>query len=195
MDQTDRTPRSALLVMDIMPIVVSAFGGDDGLLDTLQRAISAAREAGVSVVYVRIAFRPGYPELSDSNAQFSPLRDMMDLTEVNPDTGIHPSIAPHDGDIVVTKRRVSAFTGSDLDVVLRALGVDRLVLAGVATSGVVLSTLRQAADQDFELVVLRDGCRDSDPEVHRVLMEKVFPSQARVTTAEEWITELNRDDA
>jgi nicotinamidase-related amidase len=89
---------------------------------------------------------------------------------------------------VVTKRRVSAFTGSDLEVVLRGLGVGKLVLTGIATSGVVLSTLRQAADLDYQLAVLADGCLDADPEVHRVLTEKIFPRQAQVTTVAEWAT-------
>ncbi len=87
----------------------------------------------------------------------------------------------------MTKRRVSAFSGSDLDVILRSLGVDSLVLTGIATSGVVLSTLRQAADLDFGLTVLSDLCADNDPETHRVLMGKVFPRQAAVMTAAEWI--------
>lgn len=52
---------------------------------------------------------------------------------------------------MVLKRRVSAVTGSDLDVVLRAAGATELVLAGIATSGVVLSTSRQAADLNFSL--------------------------------------------
>jgi len=81
---------------------------------------------------------------------------------------------------------VSAFTGSDLQVVLRSLGADTLVLTGIATSGVVLSTLRQAADLDYRLVVLSDACLDADPEVHRVLTEKVFPRQAAVRTVAQW---------
>ena len=89
-------------------------------------------------------------------------------------------------DPVVTTRRVSAFAGSDLDVLLRGLGAGTLVLAGIATSGVVLSTLRQAADLDYRLVVLADACLDADPEVHRVLIEKVFPRQADVPTVDEW---------
>ena len=91
---------------------------------------------------------------------------------------------------IVTKRRVSAFTGSDLEVVLRAAGVDSLVLTGIATSGVVLSTLREAADRDYDLTVLADCCGDSDPEVHRVLTEKVFPRQAEVTTVADWEARL-----
>jgi nicotinamidase-related amidase len=92
---------------------------------------------------------------------------------------------------VVVKRRVSAFTGSDLDVVLRGLGADTLVLTGIATSGVVLSTLRQAADLDYRLTVLDDACLDADPEVHRVLTEKVFPRQAAVRTVAHWTAELD----
>jgi nicotinamidase-related amidase len=96
-------------------------------------------------------------------------------------------VAPEPDDVLVTKRRVSAFAGSDLDMVLRANDIDHLVLTGIATSGVVLSTLRQAADLDFTLTVLSDGCLDNDPEVHRVLTEKVFPMQAEVTTVADWV--------
>lgn len=181
--------RTALLVMDIQPAVVPAFGGDEGMLDRLARAIRVARAAGIPVVYGRVAFRPGYPDVSDSNALFGPLRSMMDFTETNPDLGIHSAVSPEAGDVVITKRRVSTFAGSDLEVVLRSQRIERIVLTGVATSGVVLSTLRQAADLDYEIVVLSDGCGDGDPEVHRVLMEKVFPSQATVKTVEEWISE------
>lgn len=74
---------------------------------------------------------------------------------------------------------------------MRAQGIDSLVLTGIATSGVVLSTLRQAADLDYALTVLEDGCADLDPEVHRVLIEKVYPRQARVTTASDWIDSIS----
>ena len=63
------------------------------------------------------------------------------------------------------------------------------MLSGISTSGCVLSTLRQAADLDFSLTVLSDGCID-DAEVHRVLCEKVFPSQADVLTIDAWIDGL-----
>jgi nicotinamidase-related amidase len=190
MSDTSASSGSALLLLDIQSAVVPAFGGDEALLEDLQRLASSAREASVPVVYVRVAFRPGYPDVSDANALFGPLRDVMDLTEANPDTGIHPKVAPHEGDVIVTKRRVSAFTGSDLQLVLRSMGIRRLVLAGVATSQVVLSTVREAADLDYELVVLSDGCADGDAEVHGLLMEKVFPSQATVSTIDEWIGSL-----
>jgi nicotinamidase-related amidase len=99
-------------------------------------------------------------------------------------------LEPLASELVVLKRRVSAFTGSDLEVVLRAGDVDHLVPTGIATSGVVLSTLREAADHDYRLTVLADACLDGDPEVHRVLTEKVFPRQADVVTVAEWVSGL-----
>ena len=139
------------------------------------------------VIFVRVAFRTGAPEVHRRNRIFSHLTGGDGYEEEDPATQIHPSVAPLATEIVVTKRRVSAFAGSDLDMILRSSEVDELVLCGISTSGVVLSTLRQAADLDYQLVVLEDGCADLDPEVHRVLLEKVFPRQADVMTVDDWI--------
>ncbi|MBM2614116.1 cysteine hydrolase [Actinoplanes sp. LDG1-06] len=174
----------ALLVMDVQEAVVARYP-DPEYLPRLAEAIAAARAGGVPVVYVTVGFRDGAPEVSGDNRMFGRLRGMP--ARPNP---IHPDVAPLDGDVVVVKRRVSAFTGSDLEVVLRAQGVRELVLTGIATSGVVLSTLREAADRDFVVTVLADGCLDNDPEVHRVLTEKVFPAQATVTTVAAWAASL-----
>src|SRR6185437_10283358 len=129
----------------------------------------------------------GYPEVSGRNRSFAAIREAgTAMTASNPATEVHPAVAPQPGDILVTKRRVSAFAGSDLGVVLRAQEIDSLVLTGIATSGVVLSTLRAAADMDYRLTVLEDCCADADAEVHRVLTTKVFPRQAEVLSAAEW---------
>ncbi|MEA2466178.1 MAG: hypothetical protein QOJ57_304 [Thermoleophilaceae bacterium] len=179
--------KQALLVMDMQVGIVGRLGdAGPSLLGRVARSIAAARAADMPVIYVRVAFRGGYPEISPRNRAFGALADSGHFTEDDPATQIHPDVAPQPGDLVVIKRRVSAFAGSDLSVVLRAAGVDSLVLTGIATSGVVLSTLREAADRDFDLVVLADGCGDADSEVHRVLTEKVFPRQAEVTTVVEW---------
>ncbi len=61
------------------------------------------------------------------------------------------------------------------------------MLTGLATSGVVLHTLCQAADLDFDLTVLTDACLDTDPEVRRVLTDKLFPWWADVVTVDEWL--------
>ncbi|WP_157157366.1 cysteine hydrolase family protein [Diaminobutyricimonas sp. LJ205] len=182
--------KSALLLMDFMPIVVPAFGGDDNVLARANEASARAREKGVPVIHVRVRFRPGYPEVDASNRIFGPLSEAFDFTEANPATGVHELVDVEASDILVTKRRVSAFAGSDLQELLRGFGVREIALSGVATSGVVLSTLRQAADLDYRIVVLEDACADDDPEVHSVLTEKVFPRQAEVTSTANWISAL-----
>ena len=185
---------TVLLVMDVQRGVVERFAEDPGYLERLSRAITAARGAGIPVVYVIVAFRPGHPEISARNRTFSAAAAAGQFVEGSPATEIHPAVAPAPGDLVVTKRRVSAFAGSDLDVVLSGLGAGTLVLSGIATSGVVLSTLRQAADLDYRLIVLSDACFDADPEVHRVLLEKVFPRQAAVRTVTQWAAQPTTGD-
>ena len=187
--------RAALLVMDFQNGIVERMGNDPVLLGRMGRAISAARQAGLPIIYVHVAFRDGYPEISPNNRSFAALKGgLMPMTEADPSTAIHPAVSPQKGDVMVTKRRVGAFSGSDLDVVLRSLGVNALVLAGIATSGVVLSTLRTAADMDFEITVLSDCCADGDAAVHETLMTKVFPRQAEVLTTEEWQATLPRGE-
>jgi nicotinamidase-related amidase len=186
---TTESTRTALLIMDVQPGIVDRIEDAEALLERLGVALAAGRDAGLTIAYVTIGFRPGYPEVSPRNRAFAGIADSGAFVG-DGSSDIHPAVAPFVSDIVVVKRRVSAFAGSDLDVVLRARDVDRLVLAGIATSGVVLSTLRAAADLDFGITVLRDGCADSDPEVHRVLLEKVFPRQAEVVTVDEWVAGL-----
>jgi nicotinamidase-related amidase len=179
--------KTVLLVMDVQRGVIARFADDPGYLQRLAQAIDAARAADMPVVYVAVGFRPGHPEISPRNRTFSALVRTGAYVEGDEATELHPAVEPQPGDHVVIKRRVSAFAGSDLEVLLRSLGASTLVLTGIATSGVVLSTLRQAADLDYQLIVLADACLDADPEVHRVLTEKVFPRQAEVTTVGQWV--------
>ena len=180
---------TALLVMDVMNGIVRRYAdaGALELVERLQKAVAHARSAGMLVIYVRIAFREGYPEVSPANRMFGPLRTTIPLSEGDRATAVVDELAPQPGDVTVVKRRVSAFTGSDLEVVLRSRHIGTLVLCGITTSGVVLSTLREAADRDYRLVVISDGCLDADPEVHDVLTEKLFPRQADVLTIDEWL--------
>lgn len=177
---------TALLVMDVQRGIVARIGDDLDYLGRVRGAINTARAAGLPVIYVVVGFRPGYPEVSARNKTFGAIASRGGFGAGEANAEIHPDVAPEPEDVIVVKRRVSAFAGSDLDVVLRSADVDHLALAGIATSGVVLSTLRQAADLDFGLTVLADACLDADAEVHRVLTEKVFPRQADVLTVADW---------
>ncbi|MDA8381866.1 MAG: cysteine hydrolase [Betaproteobacteria bacterium] len=182
--------RSALLVMDVQNGIVQRVVPEAGSLVPVQRAVAAARNAGIRVIFVRVAFREGYPEVSPKNRAFSALVNHGGLFAADASTQIHEAVAPEAGEPVITKLRVSAFAGSDLEIILRSQQIDSLVLTGIATSGVVLSTLREAADKDYGLIVLSDACLDGDLEVHRVLIEKIFPRQAEVLTVAQWARTL-----
>jgi nicotinamidase-related amidase len=175
---------SALLVMDFQTLIVDNYAaGAEALLGRTAKLITVARAAGMRVIYVVVGFRPGYPEVSDRNTTFNRLKASGAFATGAENAKIHPAVAPLTDDIVVTKHRVSAFAETDLELILRANGIETLILTGIITSGVVLSTLCQAADADYRLLVVGDCCSDGDKEAHRVLLEKVFPRQATITTA------------
>jgi nicotinamidase-related amidase len=174
--------KSALLIMDVQPGIVDRLNDKEAYLDKVAVAVSAAHKAHVPVIYVVVGFLDRFPEVSTNNKSFSNLDESMRMAMVDPS----PSIAPAKGDRVVIKHRVSAFSGSDLEKLLRSSDIQHLILAGIATSGVVLSTVREAADKDFQLTVLSDICADYDEEVHSLLINKLFPRQADVMTSLQW---------
>ena len=177
---------TALLVMDMQPSILKNLPDHSTLVRNVAKAIALAREKNIPVIYVMVGFRTGLPELNMNNKTFSTSRERFANIDMNEFMKIDPALAPLSGDMVVTKRRVSAFTGSDLEVVLRAQGILHMILTGYSTSGVVLSTTREAADKDYRITILSDGCADADEEVHRVLTTKIFPRQADVLTIDEW---------
>jgi nicotinamidase-related amidase len=180
------TPNTALLVMDMQVGILGMFPAAATLISKIAKAIANARNQKIPVIYVTVGFRQGAPEVSMNNKSFSAGKERFATTNMDEFTKVHPDIKPLAGEVTVIKRRISAFTGSDLEVVLRAFGIQHIILTGISTSGVVLSTIREAADKDYRITVLADCCADRDEEVHRVLTTKVFPHQAEVLTSEEW---------
>jgi nicotinamidase-related amidase len=177
---------TALLVMDMQIGILRNLPESATFIVRVAHAIDTARQNNQPVIFVTVGFRPGLPEMNVNNKGFSANRERFTQVNMEEFMRIDPALAPQPPDILVVKRRVSAFSGSDLEVILRSLGIEHMVLTGIATSGVVLSTVREAADKDYRITVLADGCADADQEVHRVLTTKVFPRQADVLTTEEW---------
>jgi len=182
---------SALCILDIQGGVLPRLGDAlSSYLISLESTIAAAREAHILIIHVSTSFRHQHPEIHPSS-QFAYIKGSDSFITGSADAVIPQQLVQPD-DIVVIKKRVSAFSGSDLELLLRSLKVEKLVLAGVATSGAVLSTLRQAADLDFKVTVLKDLCMDGDAEVQRVLMEKVFVRQAEVVDSGQWFKGLGK---
>lgn len=178
---------TALLVMGYQPAVLGSLAEADALLVRAGDAIAAVRRHGGHIGYVRVAFEdadiaaiPEHSRMAAAVARFG-----SHLHARSPAAQVHEQIAPEPGDIIVRKTRVGAFSTTDLDDRLRARGITTLVLAGVSTSGVVLSTVREAHDRDYRVLVLSDACADRQPHVHQFLVEHIFPGQAEVITTGE----------
>lgn len=152
------------------------------------KAVEFARGRGFQIIHVGLGFSVGHPEIAASNLRFAAVKQNELFIKGSPSAEFHPCVF-RKGDHVIYKQRVSAFCENELHLVLRARQIETLVFFGISTSGITLSTLRHASDLDYRCVVLSDSCFDSDPEVHKVLIEKVFCSQARVLTVDAFMNE------
>jgi len=188
--------KTAVLIMDYENDILGMIpeGELTALVERASTVLKEARKAKLTIIYVVVRFRQGYPEVNLQNKLFSSLKDSGRLLEGTVGAEVDSRVTPQPGDIVVTKRRVGAFSTTDLETVLRSNNISRLVLFGISTSGVVLSTVRWAADMDYSLVVVSDLCADRDAEVNRVLMDKVFPWQATVVTSKELLEAIGARD-
>jgi nicotinamidase-related amidase len=182
---------TAVLSMDCQTGIVSIYTKDDkdAFLTRAASVLNHARATGITVIHVQVRFRPGLPEVSSRNVLFGAVKSSAQHQKLfqEPLGAIPAVIAPKEGEIIITKHRVSGFTGTDLAMILRANDIDTLVLLGIATSGVVLSTLVEAADADFRLAVIKDCCADLDSSLHDCLINKFFPSRAAVLSAREFV--------
>ena len=135
--------------------------------------------------------------MSSRNTLFAALKANPQHQQLflGPAGAIHPALGPETEDIVVTKHRVSAFAGTDLEMLLRAREIETLAMFGIATSGVVLSTLTDAFDLDYRVTVIGDCCADRDVELHNVLLRNFFPTRGVVLTATEFASALENAQA
>ena len=187
---TDASPiapqRTALVVMDYQVGILDRLAEPEALLSRAADAIDMVRAHGGHVGYVRVAFDDAdYASIPKTSAMAQVAAAGPAFHSDSPTTAIHEDIAPQAGDIVVRKTRVGAFSTTDLHEQLRDRGITTLILAGISTSGVVLSTVRDAADRDYQVLVLSDASADPEPGVHEFLTEKIFPRQSEVITIAE----------
>jgi nicotinamidase-related amidase len=189
--------KTALLSMDLQAGIVSIYtkGDQTDFLARVSSVLDWARSNKLHVIHVRVAFRPGLPEVSARNTFFATIKQSAQHQKLfeGPTGEIHPAVSPQPDEVVIIKHRVSAFRGTDLDMILRANEIDTLILMGIAISGVVLSTAIEASDNDYRIIVVSDCCADLDPELHSCLLEKFFPQRATVLKAADLINKTMSD--
>ncbi len=178
---------SVFVIMDfqqtIVKNMVSTAVSESAIINTLKLR-EKAREAGVPVLYIKVAFSERYEEIDEWNKLFASIKQLDILKIGDEGTCLDERIIPSVTESVFIKHRVSAFSSSEFSGYLENNKVKTLILAGLSTSGVILSTVRQASDLDYRIIVAEDACGDREEHVHRFLMEDILPMQAEVLDTE-----------
>ena len=187
---------TALLAMDFENDIVHPDGAfkdfgfaqmvaDNNVLDKAAQLLAAARGAGLTVIYISVKFRPGYPERPPNGGLWQGLHGATALVEGTWGAQIHDKVTPQEGESVVTKRGVSAFAASDLEQILRTKHIGTLLLAGVATNFVVEGTARQSCDMGYETIVVGDCCASMNQEAHDASLTTALPFLCTISDLEE----------
>jgi nicotinamidase-related amidase len=195
-------PKSALLMLHCQNDIVKPEGkfAPSGIADQVAKhnlmekwmaVIRASRGAGLRVVYVSNVFRPGFPELA--GRVFPLMRGTKEFGAFIRGTwgaAVPDEIKPLPDEIIIENYNSSAFSYTDLDLILRANGIEYLFLAGVATTFVVNSTARYGAELGYEITVLEDCCTAFSDEMHHFEVTKVLPHFGTVSGSADFMAAL-----
>jgi nicotinamidase-related amidase len=180
--------KAALLALDFQKGILGFAPAAEAVIPNASKAVEFARKKQFQIIHVGLGFSEGHPEIPNTESRLQRVKQNNLFVRGTPSAEFHSSIARPE-DLVVYKQRVGAFSENHLQLILRSRGIENLVFFGISTSGITLSTLRRASDLDFRCVVLKDACFDADAEVHCVLTEKIFPTQATVLTVDAFLAE------
>lgn len=151
------------------------------LVPNVQRVLAIARAKGVPVIFVFTAYHPGFIDAPPS----SPSRKSGSLVEGSWGARIVDEIAPQGQEVVIRKRRPSAFYQTALDLALRGLGVRSIFMCGVATNRAVESTARDAFNRDYEVFIVSDGTAARSVAAHRASLESLGSFFGKVVSTAE----------
>ncbi|WP_321799193.1 isochorismatase family cysteine hydrolase [Caballeronia sp. J97] len=169
--------RTALVVMHYQTDILGLFPSvAPSLLANTRTLCDAARARGVGVYFANLRFGPGYPEVSPLNKNGQGIKRLGLFT----DDRTAPELAQQPDEPLIVAHRASVFFGTGLEARLRARGVDSLIMVGIASTGVVLSSVAYASDADFRLYTVKDCCYDPDQVVHEHLFSTAFDSRTTV---------------
>ena len=173
--------RLALLLLDFQYGVLDTVRNSADVLSRAEVALCWARQQRVQVAHVRVAFtEEDFARVPAHNKALRQVVESRRFADGSREAAIHSRVAPQGRELVVRKTRFGAFSSTELHRLLQELGIDTLILAGISTSGVVLSTVRDALDRDYEIYVLADSIADHDPQLHDALVERLLRQSVNV---------------
>ncbi|MBL3527894.1 MAG: cysteine hydrolase [gamma proteobacterium endosymbiont of Lamellibrachia anaximandri] len=142
------------------------------------------RQHGIDVLHARIAclLEDGRDR---SLSQKKPGWNYLMMPKEREDSQIVPELAPHEGEIAVTKTTDSALTGTNLRLVLQNMGIRNVVLTGIFTDQCISSTVRSLADESFNVILVEDCCAAGTDELHRHELEILNMIYCHVITSGE----------
>jgi len=146
------------------------------------RALSTARALDLLVVHVRLAFRPGHASVNRRSPVGRFFAETNALLEGAEGTEFVPELAPTAEEIIVTKRGVSAFAGSDLEMILKQRSIDTVILMGLVTHFAVEGTARDAFERGYGVVTLADCCASGGETRHDASID-ILERIGEVTTS------------
>jgi len=201
--------KAALLIVDMQNDLVKDEEGpfalltknvkEAGVIEKTARLLKVAREKGLPIFHIKTVHRADGADVwtgvvTDLMSMLDPkLLEKMraKLVEGTPGAEFVDELKPAPGEFVIEKRRSDAFYQTPLELFLRRLGVDTLIITGVLTSACVDATVRGARDRDFNVIVVGDCCADMNKEAHELMLKHVFPLVGRVRSSEEVIRALS----
>lgn len=151
----------------------SAFVQKHGTLEKLARKQAEVRGGRGRVIHVHLGFAQDYADHPAKSPLLGGARAGGILKLGTPSTAIQSSVAPQSPDIVLVKKRISAFYGTGLDLLLRTIGCDHLIIAGVATDLAVQSAARDAHDRDFPVEIAAECCAAASDEDHEIALKNL----------------------
>jgi ureidoacrylate peracid hydrolase len=158
-----------------------------------QRVIAACREAGIPVIFTRYTLRADYKDAGLLGEIYPALKESGAMVAGTRDWEIAEELKPMPDDIILDKQRYSSFYNTNLEVVLRGLGITLLVVTGVTTNICVESTVRDAFFRDFKVTVLEDCVGAVDEMMQQGPLHSFRYGFGDVIKSDEFIAAIERD--
>lgn len=161
-----------------------------GLVPRARRLFDAVRRAGSQLIYLNVAYQPGHPEAIQNSALFRTARERQAFVRGTRGAQVVDALAPQPGDVVLEHGRISGFYGTELDLHLRARGIDTLVVTGMATNVAVDHTVRDAVQLGYRTVLLEDCCSSADAAHHEAALMTLRVLASHVVTCDDFLERL-----